>query len=264
MVDDILKSLGHKADPRQKMTDSEVITTGILATMLFGGNFAKTRRILFETGLIPDMLEQSRFNRRIHKLSDLMETIFIALGQVFKDSNISMEYVIDSFPVPVCDNIRISNCRLAQSEQYRGRIASKRRYFYGVKVQVLATADGIPVEVAIIPGRHHDSKAFDVLDFNLPEGSIIYGDNAYENFDLEDLFLEKFGIKLDPQRKKVSNRQDEFPDKLYKNRIRKIIETVFSGIANYLPKKIHAVSFKGFLLKILLFIMGYTVDKAFG
>ena len=91
IVDDVIKALGHKSDPRQRMSDSEVITTGIIATLLFGGNFAKSRRILFETSLIPDMLEQSRFNRRIHKLSDLMEKILISLGQFFKETNMSME-----------------------------------------------------------------------------------------------------------------------------------------------------------------------------
>lgn len=263
IVDDVLKALGHKFDCRQKMTDSEVITTGILAALLFGGNFAKCRKILFETGLIPDMLEQSRFNRRIHALSDVMETIFLSLGSLFKESNVSMEYVIDSFPVPVCDNIRISRSKLVKSEKFRGYCASKRRYFYGVKVQVIATADGIPVEVSIIPGSYHDSKAYDVLEFDLPWGSIVYSDNAFENYELEDLFLEALKIKLDPQRKKVSNRQDEYIDKLYKNRVRKMIETVFSGITGLFPKKIHAVSIKGFLLKIFLFILGYSIEKVY-
>ena len=263
IVDDVLKAPGHKFDCRQKMTDSEVITTGILAALLFGGNFAKCRKILFETGLIPDMLEQSRFNRRIHALSDVMETIFLSLGSLFKESNVSMEYVIDSFPVPVCDNIRISRSKLVKSEKFRGYCASKRRYFYGVKVQVIATADGIPVEVSIIPGSYHDSKAYDVLEFDLPWGSIVYSDNAFENYELEDLFLEALEIKLDPQRKKGSNRQDEYIDKLYKNRVRKMIETVFSGITGLFPKKIHAVSIKGFLLKIFLFILGYSIEKVY-
>jgi len=263
IVDDVIKALGHKFDPRQKMTDSEVITTAIVATLLFGGNFAKARRILLETGLIPDMLEQSRFNRRLHALSDLMETIFISLGQFFKESNMSMEYIMDSFPVPVCDNIRIKRCRIAQSEQFRGKIASKRRYFYGVKVQVITTSDGIPVEVVIIPGKHNDRRVFELLNFALPEGSTIYCDNGYENFAMEDLFQRELGIKLDPQRRKVSARQDEYLDKRYKNRVRKTIETVFSEITGLFPRKIHAVSIKGFLLKIFLFILGFTIKKAF-
>ena len=57
---------------------------------------------------------------------------------------------LDSFPVPICDNIRISQSKLVHSEEYRGYIASKKRYFYGIRVQLLSTADGIPVEFAFL------------------------------------------------------------------------------------------------------------------
>jgi len=43
----------------------------------------------------------------------------------------------------------------------------------------------------------------------------------------------------------------------------KMIETVFSGITGLFLKKNHAVSIKGFLLKIFLFILGYSIEKAY-
>ena len=84
----------------------------------------------------------------VHALADLIYDIFHQLGSVLKTINISSEYIVDSFPVPVCDNIRISRCKIAKSEDFRGYIASKRRYFYGVRVHVPITSDGIPVELA--------------------------------------------------------------------------------------------------------------------
>ena len=42
---------------------------------------------------------------------------------------------------------------------------------------------------------------------------------------------------------------------------RKRIETTFSGITGYFPKKIHAVTAKGFMLKIILFIFAYTLSQ---
>lgn len=263
IVDDIIKALGHKFDKRQKMTDSEVITTEIIAALIFGGNIERARKILLELGLIPDMLGKSRLNRRIHKLADLAQSIFCGLGQVFKQANDSFEYIIDSFPVAFCENVRISRCRLAKGEQFRGRIASKARYFYGVKVQVITTSGGIPVEFSFIPGRHHDSRAFDSLDFDLPGGSTLIGDSAYGSYDTEDLFDDACDIRLDPQRKKVSQRQDALPEKLYKTYVRKRIETVFSQITQLFPKKIHAVTLKGFLNKVFNFILAFTIQKAF-
>jgi hypothetical protein len=46
-----------------------------------------------------------------------------------------------------------------------------------------------------------------------------------------------------------------------KNYYRKRIETTFSGITNFFPKKIHAVTAQGFILKIMLFIFAYTLDQ---
>ncbi|MEM6378376.1 MAG: IS982 family transposase, partial [Bacteroidota bacterium] len=41
---------------------------------------------------------------------------------------------------------------------------------------------------------------------------------------------------------------------------RKRIETTFSVILNLFPRKVHAVTPQGFLLKIVLFICAYTFD----
>jgi len=264
IVDDVLKGIQHKGDERQQMTDAEVITTAILAGLLFGGNVENARKILFETGLIPRMLSKSRLWRRIHALKDLMADIFLYFGEVFKQFNESFEYIMDTFPVAVCDNIRIKRCRLVRSEEFRGYCASKRRYFYGVKVQIVSTSDGIPVEILFLPGSAHDSEALHLLNLDLPKGSNVYADAAYTNYDVEDTLIEQDGITLSPQRKKVSMRQDDFPTKLYKSFTRKKIETVFSQITQLFPRQIHAVTMKGFLLKILLFILGFTLDRAFG
>lgn len=98
------------------------------------------------------MLEKSRFNRRLHRLSMLINDLFHQVGMILKQISETTEYLLDSFPVPICDNIRIFNVRLIQSEQFRGYIASKKRYFYGVRVQLLTTKTGIPVEFVFLPG----------------------------------------------------------------------------------------------------------------
>ena len=59
----------------------------------------------------------------------------------------------------ICDNIRIFHVKLIQSEEDRGYIASKKRYFYGVRVQLLTTKSGIPVEFVFLPGSANDVRA---------------------------------------------------------------------------------------------------------
>jgi hypothetical protein len=75
------------------------------------------------------MVSRSRFNRRLLGFTDLFLTLFTVLGKRWKAANTQSVYLIDSFPVGTCDNIRISRSRRYQGEVYRGYIVSKRRYF---------------------------------------------------------------------------------------------------------------------------------------
>lgn len=263
IIDDILIAIGHYEDKRRTMTDAEVITTALISAMFFSGNMEKARSFMSSTGIVKNMLSKSRFCRRVHAISDLIYDMFHQLGNVLKTINMSSEYLVDSFPVPVCDNIRISRCKIAKSEDFRGYIASKKRYFYGVRVHVLATSDGIPVELAFLPGEANDVRGLDVLYMDLPPDSYVYGDSAYTDYNIEDAMKELDCVNLDPLRKKNSLRCDEPCIHYYKKVTRKYIESLFSAISYYLPKWIHAVTLKGFLLKICLFVFAYTLDKAF-
>ena len=226
IIDDLLKAIGHEQDPRAKMSDAEVITTMLIAAIEFAGNFRKAMDFMKESGLIPNMLSKSRFCRRAHALEELVNDLFLQIGMLLKEANIHMQYIIDSFPVPICDNIRISRCRIVTGEEFRGYIPSKKRYFYGVRIHMITTAD-----------------------------------NDYE---IEDALWMVDQIKLSPMRRKNSTRWQSNPwIRLYEKMTRKRIETTFSEIAGWFPKKIHAVTFDGFLLKLACFIFAFTLCKAF-
>ena len=111
------------------MSDAEVMTAALIAAIYFGGN-QQTACAVFKTlGYTPNMLGHSRFNRRLHRIPQRFEMLFEYLAEGAKAKNPNGIYVIDSFPIPACDNIRISRSRLYQGEAWRGKIASKHRYF---------------------------------------------------------------------------------------------------------------------------------------
>lgn len=261
ITEDILKAMNHYEDKRRDMSDAEVITTAIVSTMFFSGNYEKGRAYMADTGFVKKMLSRSRFCRRLHAVADLVYDIFHQLGMILKQINISTEYLIDSFPVSVCHNIRIPRCRIAHSEEFRGYIASKKEYFFGVRIHVLTTSDGIPVEFAFLPGGAHDSRGFGILNFALPPGSDVYADSAYTDYSVEDALMEMDDIHLDPNRKKNSKRYDEPPMRDYKKHMRRRIETAFSQISAFFPKWIHAVTLDGFLIKVTFFIFAFTMDR---
>ena len=261
IVDDLLKGIGHKEDSRRKVSDSEVIATSIVAALYFGGHLDHGRHMMKMTGLVSEMLDKSGFCRRLHQLEGLLWMLFYQIGQYIKDISGACDYVVDSFPVPVCDNIRISRCKMLQGEQWRGKHSSMRRYFYGVKVQLLTTASGIPVEFCFVPGSESDVQALKKLPMTVSPGSSIYADSAYTDYTIEDDIMEADLVKLMVQRKSNSKRKDEPWIRFLKLHMRKGIETTFSMLKGLFLRKIHAVTFKGFLIKILMFIMAFTFNK---
>jgi hypothetical protein len=260
-VDDYLKKGHPKAGARRKLTDAQIITTTIIAARYFGGNYVKARFYLKEVHLF-EFPDKSNFNRHVHRLAQTISSLFFALGQTLKQLNLSSQYLIDSFPVTVCRNIRIPRCKLLDNEAYRGKNTSKREYFYGFKVQVITTVDGIPVEYFICAGSYADITAFKSMNIDLPAGSELYADSGYTDYKIEDHYKELEQIHLLVSRKSNSKRAEHPALEYIKKVMRKRIEITFSEITAFFPRKIHAVTAQGFILKVVLFIFAYTLDKA--
>jgi hypothetical protein len=257
---DVLQALGSVEDPQQQMSDAEVMTTALVAMLFFRGNFEAARALLSMPQYMPHMLSRSRLNRRLHRLTDLFLMLFEFLGYTWKQLNTDSVYVIASFPVVACDNYRLPRAKLYQHEEYRGCIASKKRYFYGLKVHLLVTKDGQPVECFLTPGSYSDVRMLKTFRFDIPEGSHVYADKAYNDYAMEDVLREAPHIRLYPIRKKHSTRA--LPPYLayVQHYYRKRIETVGSFLERMLPKTIHAVTAAGFELKVFLFVLAYSLN----
>ena len=254
LCDDMLKALHHHEDPQIHMSDAEVMTTGIVAALYFGGNLEEARHHLLEYGYVPHMLGKSRFNRRWHRLADLFLTLFSLLGETWKELNASSIYVVDSFPIAACDNYRICRSRLYQGKEWRGYQASKKRFFYGLKIHLLITQAGQPVEFFLSPGSYSDTNALKVYFFDLLAGSKVTGDKAYTDYGIEDTMNEA-QVHLHPLRKRNSTRPVPPWVHYLMASYRKMVETTGSLIEQLLPKHIHAVTARGFELKVALFVL---------
>ena len=133
-------------------------------------------------------------------------------------------------------------------------IASKERYFYGLRIHILVTEQGEPVEFFIEPGAFSDSRAIGLYNFDIPEHSFVTGDKADNDYTIE-VVMREAGVKLIPLRKKNSLRSVPAYMIYFQVCVRKIIITTGSLIERLLPKSIHAVTAKGFEIKIALFVL---------
>ena len=68
LCDDLLKAIHHQESLQCQMNDAEVMTTALVAALLFRGNHECARAMLKQHGYIPHMLSKSRFSRRLHRI----------------------------------------------------------------------------------------------------------------------------------------------------------------------------------------------------
>ncbi len=85
-----------------------------------------------------------------------------------------------------------------------------------------------------------------------------YADGAYNDCVTENI-ANAAQVRFWPQRKK--NMHDQFPAwvQFFQQHYRKRIETAGSLIEQFLPKSIHAVTPKGFELKVALFVLALSI-----
>jgi len=264
LCDDLLKAMNHTDDRQTRFSSAEVMSVPLVACACFGGNMARTRAFLYGHGYLKVHLSASRFSRRLAALpAELWHTLFQLLSEVFKQHNPDGAYVVDSFPVPVCHNIRIKRCKLfpkAHKESFRGYCASKKSYFFGFKVQLLITGQGQPVEFVLTPGSMADQTGFGHLELDLPAGSVIHADKGYNDYGEEDLLREAGEIILQPLRRRNSKRPLPLGVEFVSKPIRQQVETAISQITGLFPKYIHAVNQRGLELKLTCFVLVYAIS----
>lgn len=82
-------------------------------------------------------------------------------------------------------------------------------------------------------------------------------------YALEDYLSEIEEIRLIPDRKTNLKRQHSGCIRYLQSFLRKRIETTFSQLVNLFPRKIHAITRNGFLLKLICFCRFFFNETAF-
>ena len=120
------------------------------------------------------------------------------------------------------------------------------------------TTGGLPVEVMLAPGAEADITAFRRLPLDLPAGARVFADAGYLDQHEEGLLAEA-SLHLVAQRR--GNSRVPLPPwvRYIVQHERKRIETVFSQIVAALGRTPHAVTPRGFELKVFLTVLAYTV-----
>jgi len=155
MVDDTMKLLGQRSHCLANLSDAEVLTVAVLAAHYCGTHHARAVEHLTGSAYFPGTISPSRFNRRLHGLSDWLELLLDLLGALVVQGQATIcAFVIDSLPLPVCRRVRARRCRKVRGRPYCGYCAAKKETFFGWRLHLVCTTDGIPVSYALSASAH--------------------------------------------------------------------------------------------------------------
>lgn len=80
IVDDILQKIDYKEDSQRRVTDALILTTVLVSGWYFGGNWESARCYMLQHHC-KNMLDKSRFCRRVHGCRELATWLFNVLGR---------------------------------------------------------------------------------------------------------------------------------------------------------------------------------------
>ena len=194
LADAITRAVDLENEPRAKMTNAEIITFVMISALFYQCNWKFTRLVSQNCKWFSFLLSQSRINRRIHQIPhSAWLMIFFICREFYSDSR---EFIVDSFPLACCQNYKRFHCKLFPGKQFHGYTASKKKYFFGIKVHMIVNAQGIPIEFVFTPGSEADIRGLHRLSLDLPAGSILFKDKAYTEHALEDFLGKELNIQL--------------------------------------------------------------------
>ncbi|MCO5936116.1 hypothetical protein NAF17_11255 [Mucilaginibacter sp. RB4R14] len=107
----------------------------------------------------------------------------------------------------------------------------------------------------------HAALALKKLPIELPAEIEVSAGLAYTNYKIEDLPMENDQIALKVHPKLNAKRKSSGSAAFIKNYMRKRVETTISEIKGLFLRKLNAVTFKSWLLKITLFIFVFPLNK---
>ena len=212
-----------------KLTDAELITLAVIQALLGYTSEARFWRhaTTHLTGLFPYLPQRPAYNKRLRHAAATMQHIITTLARDCPSWNDDL-WLVDSTPVE-CGRSRetVKRSDMAGYATY-GYCASHSRFYWGLRLHLIATPSGLPVAYALTGAKIDErdtALAMIHLDpaLNSRPGQLLMADKGYRSaaFEAE---LNQRGITL--IRPKVHSETTNRPLTRFLKPFRQIIESV--------------------------------------
>jgi hypothetical protein len=267
-TDDLLKNAPQWAPQRPavgiapRISDAEVVTLAVLQALL---GFPSEARWLRFAGdrlrhLFPYLPQQPGYNKRLRGLAG---TLGWLIGALARDTSVYSDdvWVVDSTPVE-CARSRetVRRSELAGWAEY-GYCASHSRFFWGLRLHLLATLHGLPVAFALTGAKADERQVLlDLLHADpaltaARPGQILIADKNYYGRDFETS-VAGAGVEL-LRRPRKGERQR--PGARFFKPLRQTIESIYDTLKGQLDLERHGGHTPaGVLVRVLQRVLALT------
>lgn len=175
--------------------------------------------------LFPQLVDQSQFNRRARGLRHVVERMrrdwVVGLG-VEQDQT----YLLDTKPLPVVGYKRSKKHSNFRGSAAYGYCASRNLHYFGYKLVMTTTLDGVPVIYDLVPANSDERQAAETVLDRIAHADIL-GDKGFLGIEWQTRIHQQTGNTLiTPKRKNQSLQHSPAFDRLL-NSLRERIEGVF-------------------------------------
>jgi hypothetical protein len=226
------KLLKGKAGVKPIFSDSEVITLMLAQDFIPypGENQYLGYMRANYLALFPHLLTQSQYNRRARTLRLLVEAFrrhwLEALGLLN-----ARDLLLDTKPVPVLGYKRSKkHTDFAGSAAY-GVCASRNLHYFGYKLVMLSTLDGVPLVYELVAANLHERVAAQAVVYCV-RGCRIYADKGFISEDWQHQLFQHTRNRVFTAKR--MNQTDQNPPEFdgWLNSIRERIEGLFNELQN--------------------------------
>ena len=181
---------------KPKMSESEILTLGLIMDYLpFPGEKQFIGFIRANYGQwFPNMLTQSQFNRRLRKLGQMLELLRREwVGELGGTNALSL--IIDTKPIPVMEYRRSKRHSDFHGSADYGYCAARKMKYFGYKLVMLSTLEGIPIAYDLVPANTDERQAVEGV-LQVANGCDIYGDKGFIGQDWQSEITEFTGNRI--------------------------------------------------------------------
>jgi Transposase DDE domain len=267
-TDDLLKDNPHRIPWRPKVgiapmiSDAEMVTLSVMQALLGFTSEARWLRFAREhlRHLFPYLPQQPGYNKRLRRLACTLNWL---IGALARDTSVWTDdvWVVDSTPVE-CSRSRetVKRSDLAGWAEY-GYCASHSRFFWGLRLHLVATLQGLPIGYALTGAKADERQVLLGLlhdDLTLAAsrpGQILLADKNYFGHDFETSIAER-GIQL---LRRARKGETERPGGRFFKPLRQTVESIFDTLKGQLDLEQHGGHTpQGVLVRVLQRLLAMT------